>query len=231
MKNCVYFKGGSDGINIVLSENYSFHTILEQLQKKIDDSKKYFGGSTTNIQISGRTLSKEEEAQVFDIISKTANLDINFIGVQNFFATPKTKPTEKIVEKVITKVIEVPQTTNFSSTKNSTYFYEGTLRSGDTIDYEGSVVILGDTNPGSKVTAYGNIIVQGKIGGVVHAGCMGDKNCYISAYNLSPNQLRIADKIITIPPTVLKENKSSFIPRKAFIKDDEIIIKNILKKF
>ncbi len=231
MKNCIYFKGNSDGINIVLDENCSFSDILDELQKKIDDSKQYFGGSTSNIQISGRTLTKDEEDKIFNIICTTANLDINFIGTEKFFSVSKQKPTEKIIEKIVEKVVEVPSSTNFSSKKNSTYFYEGTLRSGDTLNYEGSIVILGDTNPGSKVTAYGNIIVQGKIGGVVHAGCLGDKNCYITAYNLSPNQLRIADKIIAIPPEILKENKSSFIPRQAFIKDDQITIKNILKKF
>ncbi len=227
MKNSVYFKGNSDGINIVLDETYDFDTILKDLQKKLEDSKKYFDGTKINIKISGRNLTKQEEEEIFDVVSTTANLNINFIGTEAYFSSNNKKVNEKIVEVPV----QTTNNTNFSSIKNLTYYYEGTLRSGDIIKFEGSVVVLGDTNPGSEIRAYGNIIVQGKAGGVVHAGCLGDKNCYVSAYNLSPTQLRIADQITAIPSEILKENKSSFIPRQAFIKDNEITIKKILKRF
>ncbi len=232
MKNAVIFKGFKDGIAIVLSEDYTFVQILDELQKKIDDSKKYFGGNKTNIKILGRDLTKDEEEQVFHIITTSANLDISFIGSEKYFSH---KPTEKIVEKVVEKIVEVAvptqDTKKFTAKKNETYFHKGTLRSGDSIKFEGSVVVLGDTNPGSEIIAHGNIIVQGKISGFVHAGCTGDYNCYISAFNLSPTQLRIADKLTAIPEKMLKENKKSFIPRQACIEDNEITIKNILKKF
>lgn len=225
MKNSVLFKGTKDGITVVLSENFSFSEILEQLKIKIDESKQYFGGEKTNIKITGRNLSTLEEEEVFDIIAKTANLEIAFIGLEKYFTSKSINSTQKPDE-----LIPVPEKSIFTSTKNTTYFHTGTLRSGDIINFEGSVVVIGDTNPGSEINAQGNIIVQGKIGGIVHAGCYGDYNCYVSAFNLSPIQLRISDKIIQMPEEILKENKTTFIPRMAYIKDDQITIKNLLRK-
>ncbi len=230
MKNAVYFKGFKDGIAVLINEGYDFSTVVEELKKKIHDSKNYFGGTRTNIKIIGPHLSNDEEKEIFNIITTTANLDINFIGDEKYFSS---KTSEKVIEKVVEKIVEVPVNKPDTSTlnKNLTHFHKGTLRSGDSIKFEGSVVILGDTNPGSEISAHGNIIVQGKIGGFVHAGANGNINSYITAFNLSPTQLRIADKIIAIPKEMLQENKLSFIPRIACIEDNEIIIKNILKKF
>jgi septum formation inhibitor MinC len=53
------------------------------------------------------------------------------------------------------------------------------LRSGQAIRYEGSVVILGDVNPGAEVVAplvmlWFLVLYEG----LFHAGAAGDDNCY-----------------------------------------------------
>lgn len=73
------------------------------------------------------------------------------------------------------------------------------LRSGQKVFYEGNLVILGDINPGAEVVAGGNIVVMGSLRGLAHAGAFGDETAIISAYRLSPTQLRIANHI-TRPP-------------------------------
>jgi len=80
-----------------------------------------------------------------------------------------------------------------------TILVQRTLRSGQSIHYDGNVVILGDVNPGAEVAATGNIIVMGALRGVVHAGANGDENAIVMAFHLQPTQLRIADHI-TRPP-------------------------------
>lgn len=81
----------------------------------------------------------------------------------------------------------------------NTILVQRTLRSGQSIYYNGNVVILGDVNPGAEVTATGNIIVMGFLRGLVHAGAGGDENAVIMAFHLQPTQLRIANHI-TRPP-------------------------------
>lgn len=81
----------------------------------------------------------------------------------------------------------------------NTILVQRTLRSGQSIRYNGNVVILGDVNPGAEVVAAGNVVVMGALRGVVHAGANGDESAVVMAFRLKPTQLRIANHI-TRPP-------------------------------
>lgn len=74
-----------------------------------------------------------------------------------------------------------------------------TIRSGRSIYHEGHVVVIGDVNPGAEVIAGGDVVVWGKLRGMVHAGAMGDTTAVICALELIPTQLRIADQIAIAP--------------------------------
>lgn len=75
----------------------------------------------------------------------------------------------------------------------------GTLRSGDHLEVEGSVLVLGDVNPGARVSAGGHVLVWGRLRGVAHAGCHGDAQARIVALQLRPLQLRIAGAVARGP--------------------------------
>ncbi|MCP4536850.1 MAG: septum site-determining protein MinC [Chloroflexi bacterium] len=74
-----------------------------------------------------------------------------------------------------------------------------TLRSGQGIRHPGDVVIIGDVNPGAEIVAGGNIVVWGRVRGLVHAGALGDEDAVICALDLAPTQLRIAGHIARSP--------------------------------
>lgn len=74
-----------------------------------------------------------------------------------------------------------------------------TLRNGRTVHSQGHVVVLGDVNAGAVIVAGGDIVVWGRLRGVVHAGANGDENARVCALHLIPTQLRIAGHI-TISP-------------------------------
>jgi septum site-determining protein MinC len=75
----------------------------------------------------------------------------------------------------------------------------GTLRSGDHLQVEGSALILGDVNPGARVSAGGHVLVWGRLRGSAHAGRHGDSSARIVALQLRPLQLRIADAVARGP--------------------------------
>lgn len=77
--------------------------------------------------------------------------------------------------------------------------HRGTLRSGDHLQSEGSVLLLGDVNPGARVSAAGHVLVWGRLRGVAHAGCHGDGEARITALQLRPLQLRIAEAVARGP--------------------------------
>jgi len=95
---------------------------------------------------------------------------------------------------------------------NQLTLHRGTVRSGDHIEAAGSLLVLGDVNPGARVSAGGHVLVWGRLRGVAHAGCHGDQGARIVAMGLQPLQLRIADVIARgpqeAPPPGLAEQAS-----------------------
>ncbi len=77
--------------------------------------------------------------------------------------------------------------------------HQGTLRSGDHLQVEGSVLLLGDVNPGARISAAGDVRVWGRLRGVAHAGCQGNGKARIVALQLRPLQLRIAEAVARGP--------------------------------
>jgi septum site-determining protein MinC len=86
------------------------------------------------------------------------------------------------------------------------------------------VVIVGDVNPGSQIVADGNVVVLGALKGLVQAGAIGDDTCYISALELRPTQLRIANTITYIPP---EEAAGANGPARAYIKDGQVFVEQL----
>lgn len=77
--------------------------------------------------------------------------------------------------------------------------HQGTLRSGDHRHAAGSLLVLGDVNPGAQVSAVGHVMVWGRLRGIAHAGRGGDRSARIVALHLHPLQLRIADQVARGP--------------------------------
>ena len=105
-------------------------------------------------------------------------------------------------------------------TFSKTNFHQGTVRSGEYIESAGDLLILGDVNPGAKVSAEGNIIVWGRLLGIAHAGSKGNSSATISALQLRPLQIRIAKKIARGP----KEKPQIGLAEQASIDSGEIVI-------
>jgi septum site-determining protein MinC len=95
-----------------------------------------------------------------------------------------------------------------------------TLRSGRTVNSAGHVVVLGDVNPGAKIIAAGDIIIWGRLRGIVHAGADGDEDAVVCALDMNPMQLRIAGYITTSPQDKRRQPK----PEIASVRKEQIIV-------
>ena len=102
---------------------------------------------------------------------------------------------------------------------NNITFKKGTLRSGEELEAEGDILLLGDVNPGASISASGNVMVWGRLRGIAHAGKNGDKNSKIIALELRPVQLRIANFVARGP-----EEK----PEQGFAEEAHLEGKNIV---
>jgi septum site-determining protein MinC len=74
-----------------------------------------------------------------------------------------------------------------------------TVRSGMDIRHQGTIVIMGDVNPGGEIFAAGDIIIWGRLRGMAHAGYPNNPQCLIMALQMEPTQLRIADRVARAP--------------------------------
>jgi len=99
-------------------------------------------------------------------------------------------------------------------------YLQMTVRSGLEIRHPGSVIILGDLNPGGIVVADGDILVWGRLRGIAHAGATGNRECLIMAVQMEPTQLRIADAVARAP----EKSPMQFYPEVAHITPEGIRI-------
>ncbi len=111
------------------------------------------------------------------------------------------------------------------------YIYRGNLRSGQSIRHAGSVVILGDVNPGAQVISGGDVLVWGRLRGTVHAGAMGDNRAIVTALDFEPVQMRIARHIAMTPKSASSnpgywfwKRESSGRPEVARVIDNQIVV-------
>ena len=221
--NIVIFKGKKDGLVIVIDKDVEFLELEEALRAKVKDAGRFFGGAKMSIVFEGRILSESEETKLLDIIIKEANLNVSFVKETE----PKPGQQRRALEKKQERRsgnCNPSLHTMFNPNEHMVTIHKGALRSGKSIRYHGSVMVLGDVNPGSEIIAEGSIIVLGAIKGMVHAGCMGDTESFVAALSLMPIQLRIADRATYIPGEMIKRSKKNLVPSYAYIEDGQIYI-------
>lgn len=205
MKNCVSINLKKDEIIIKISEKAEEKEIKESLKKKLVDLKKLYKEEKTPIKVTGKVLKNREIHEIREIISEEIPVEIEF-------ESPQTLGLYGI-KKAFRKEIESSETT----------FHKSSLRSGQKVEFEGSVVILGDVNAGAEVVAGENIVILGALRGLAHAGAKGNKQAIIAANAIDCPQIRISNQIKEIEKSEEEEYK---IKNYAYINEenDEIIL-------
>ena len=110
---------------------------------------------------------------------------------------------------------------------NTGQFYKGNLRSGQVLEVETSIVVIGDINNGAKVVSKGNVVILGSLKGNVFAGASGNTNAFVVALDMDPIQIRIGDIIGRSPDK--KSKKVVKEPKIAFVDDGNIYVEPLSK--
>lgn len=201
MNHNVVIKAYNGGIVVVLDKTLDYEELKLDIAAKFRESAKFFNNAQMAISFEGRDLSHDEKLDILDIISENSDLQIVCI-VEN--DPEKEKQFEKSIHE---KLMDL--------NTNTGQFYKGNLRSGQVLELETSVIIIGDVNPGARVVSKGNIIVLGALKGNAFAGAAGNEKSFVVALDMMPVQIRIADIIARAPdkpikPTI-KETKIAFV--------------------
>lgn len=202
MNNCVSINLKRNQIVIKITEDAEQRKIISELTKKLSDLKKLYKDDKTPIKIVGKVLKNKDIDEIRELIKENIDVDIEFdmpkgLGLSNITRTFK-------------------QEIAISETK----FHRGSLRSGQKLETEGSIVILGDVNSGAEVIASDNIVVLGNLRGLAHAGAKGNKKAIIAAGNLDTVQIRISNIVKEID----RDDEPVHVQAYIYIDNDKIII-------
>lgn len=202
MKNCVSINLRKNEILIKISDDAEQKEIIDNLKKKLFELKKMYKNEKTPIKVTGKILKNKEIDEIQELIKNNIDVEIDF-------DMPKSLGLSSI-KRTFNKEIAVSETK----------FHRGSLRSGQKMEAEGSLVILGDVNSGAEVMASDNIVVLGALRGLAHAGAKGNKQAIISAGLLDTVQIRIANVIKEIDRDEEPLHKQAYVS----IIDNEIVI-------
>lgn len=184
----VLLKGSDHGLIIVLDSEMDFQKLLEAIGKKFGQAQDFFRSKEQiAIKIENRKLSNKELEQVIEVIHTTADLNIAYVIEEDQILETKFK---QLVEQSL-----IMSKRKTMSNSDNGQFYKGTLRSGQHLECDGSVIVMGDVNPGAKVSAKGNVVVLGCVKGNVYAGTNDNDKAFIVALDMKPMQIRIGSYI------------------------------------
>lgn len=191
-QSLIQIKGLRDGLLVSL-DDASWEEQRAALIAQVDDQPAFFQGARLALDVASQVLHVNELAEIRDLLSERGIFLWAVIS-----ESPTTENTAQLLGLATRISKPRPEELRRYSVEDlgeeTSLFLNRTLRSGTRIEFAGHVVILGDVNPGAEVIAEGNIIVWGRVRGLVHAGSKGNKNAVICALDLSPSQLRIADE-------------------------------------
>jgi len=216
----ITIKGRSRGVlEIAMQPLASYADIRLAVSEKLSKNRDFFTGTDVKVLFSGKVLSAAQKKELRRILL----MDYDIKNVT--FADEVPESLEE-VSAVTSNEAPIADSPNHVSLVSKDYFnaksvfVSHTLRSGQRVECEGDVVVLGDVNDGAEVIAGGSIAVMGALRGLAHAGATGRSDVVVAANVLGPKQLRISGKIAAFP-----SDKSGDVPELAEYKDGSIIIR------
>ncbi len=213
-RSAVTIKSNPYGLILNLDPGLPFDELCAAVAEKFRTSGNFFKNAKLALTFRGRVLTQEQESRLIEAIVQNSQIQIICV-------VDEDKDTEEYYRKAVTHALE-------KQTESEGQFYRGTLRSGQVLESDVSVVIIGDVNPGAQVVSRGNIVILGCCMGNIYAGASGNRSCFAAALTMKPMQVRIADK--TARSAIVKKTDTGeypIEPKIVYIKDDHLQIKSI----
>ena len=175
--SCISINLKKEETLVKIEDNATKEEIIDELDEKMVELAKLYKDEKTPIRVTGKILSDDELQEVKSNITEHLNVSVSF-----------DTPTSLGLHSIIRSYKE-------NIENSETLFHTGSLRSGQRLEFDGSIVIIGDVNAGAEVVAGDNIIVQGALRGLAHAGAKGNKGAIVTAGLLDAVQVRISNSV------------------------------------
>ena len=218
-KQPVIIKNNKYGLIVILDGDQEFEALQEKVAEKFRASAKFFGETQIALCFQGRKLSQEEEMALVETI--TGNCRLQVISIVD-----EDETTEQAMKKAVETQAEREGLMDLQDGR----FYKGTLRSGQVLESETIIIILGDVNPGGRVISKGNVVVLGAMKGNAFVCAAGHESAFVADLSMDPMQIRIGDVIArSSDKGQAKKKKTEDVPKIAYVEDGNIYIEPITK--
>ncbi len=217
MKNTVIIKSFQNGISVYLNGEIPFDELLGEVAFKFRESSNFFKDAKMAISFEGRRLSDEEERMLLNVICENSDLHIVCL-------VGKDEETNHNYLKAI------QQLERHKEDGNEGQFYRGTLKNGQVLETESSIVVLGDVYPGSAIISTKDIVILGGLFGKAYAGGNGSGGHYVAALEMSPERLQIGDFKYKTTKQMKWSIRPKVQPKIAYIKDERVVMEPITKE-
>lgn len=172
----VSIKGTKDGIILALNDQCGYDQLLKELKEKLaGHSKHYQEGPmiTVKVQCGVRHLTEFQQKEMTDIIRAHKKL-----YVESFESSVVTieECEKRLKQQQMTTLIQI-------------------VRSGQILELEGDLLLIGDINPGAAVKVSGNLYIMGALKGSAYAGHHSGQEAFIAASVMAPTRLQIGEVV------------------------------------
>ncbi len=186
----VHIKGLRDSLLVSLADA-SWEEQSAALLAQIDGQPGFFHGARLALDVGSQVLKVNDMVELRDHLSERS---VSLWAVVS--ESPTTEKTAQLLGLATRISRPRPEERHTVEPQNITdetaLFLNKTLRYGTRVEFGGHIVVLGDVNPGAEIASEGNVIVWGKLRGVVAAGTKGNENAVVCALDLFPMRLQIA---------------------------------------
>lgn len=218
MTDKVQIKGIREGLLVSVVENEGDWSLAEkELLSELDRQKGFLQGAKLILDVNEHGINAAAMGRLRDQISDH--------GLSLWGVLSRSPLTERSAQAMglATRIHQTerqaePAEGQSFDPNSDAVLVRRTLRSGASITHAGHVTLIGDLNPGAEIIAGGDVIVWGRLRGLVHAGAEGNQDAVVCALDLAPTQLRIAGHI-AIPP----QERGQTSPEVAFVRDGQVV--------
>lgn len=219
-------KGTNYGLVIHIGPG-DWNSLLIELTSRLEGTPSFFKGGRVALHAGPRQMTKDQLKHVGDLLqthhmslwaviseSDVTREQAMSLGLESTLIPPSQAAHPGAKEHAIV-----------ASEETDAILVRRTLRSGQSLHHPGHVVVIGDVNPGAEIVAGGDVVVWGRLRGIVHAGASGDGSAVVCALALAPMQLRISQHIARSPGSELDQKRLNGIaPEIASVQDGQIVV-------
>ena len=198
----ITMKGTPKGIMIMIDEENA-EIARDELAKKLNEFAGFFNAESLEVFLTSTTLT---EAEVYSLRSL---VEVSLLETKVIFI--ETPP--KLLPKQHSALDDLMQD------EGVTKFVRKTVRSGEVLEYEKNIIIIGDVEKGARITAGGNVFVMGELSGAVH---ISSAMSVVVAMKMLPEYIDIAGVRAFVKANTFKKVFSA--PEIAYLSDNEIKI-------